>query len=59
LQSSVEIGDARCHRDLAHSFDAIDAAFRGFVGVPAFEPSARSRVDVRISPESDDYVNVV
>jgi hypothetical protein len=37
--------------DEAHAFDAVDAAFGGFVGVPAFEPGAGDWLDVSFFPE--------
>ena len=43
--------------DQAHAFDAVDAAFGGFVGVPALETGAGDRVDVSFSPQGDDDVD--
>ena len=59
MELSVKIRDARGDvvADQAHAFDAVDAAFGGFVGVPALETGAGDRVDVSFSPERDDDVD--
>ena len=44
--------------DQPHPLDAVDAAFRGFVGVPVFELSSRNGVDVSLAPECHHDVDV-
>ena len=53
LHADVEIGDAV--RDVvayqSHSFDAVDAALRGFVGAPSFRTWLRHRLDMGFASE--------
>ena len=60
LHSVEEIGDAGGDvvADQAHAFDAVDAAFGGFVGVPVLEPGAGHGVDVGLASEGDHDVDI-
>src|SRR5699024_4517572 len=44
--------------DQAHALDPVDAAVRGLIGVPAFEPRTGDRIDVRLPAEEDDHVDL-
>jgi hypothetical protein len=58
-QAKVEIGDTGGDviADGAHTVDAVNAAFRGFVGVPVLELRSGYSVDVCFTANRDDDVD--
>jgi hypothetical protein len=60
LQTLLEIGDARGNvvADQSHSFDSVDAAIGGFIGVPVLELDPGYGVDVGFATECDYHIDV-